>query len=104
MSVSQLPEFPATIENLPDKPNLSAQNMKAAFDQDLRLLYQKVVEIIDAVNGKADTPVSVSDGGTGGTTPQSAREGIGVYIGNTPPADMASTLNTGDAYIYVPDL
>ena len=104
MSVSQLPSYPGAISNLPDKPNLSATAMKAKFEEDPRTLWAKVMEIITDLNTKAKSPVSVSDGGTGGTTKQGARQGIGIYVGNTLPADMASTLATGDVYIYVPDL
>lgn len=104
MAIQQLPSFPNTIKNLDDKPNLSATAMKQALQQDTSTLWQKTIEVIAAVNDKADTPVAVADGGTGGTTKQTGRQGLGIYVGNTSPASIASTLATGDIYLYVPDL
>ena len=104
MSVAQLDSFPNTIANLDDKPNLSAGDMKQALQQDTSELWNKVVEVIDDLNGKADSPVPVTSGGTGGTTKESGRNGLGIYVGNTAPSGMVSSLNTGDIYLYCPDL
>ena len=104
MAVTQLGSFPNTIANLDDKPNLSAANMKQALQQDVSELWQKTIEVIDDLNGKAPSPVPVTDGGTGGTTKQTGREGLGLYVGNSSPASVASSLEVGDIYLYVPDL
>lgn len=98
--VQQLGSFPNTIANLDDKPNLAAQAMKEALQRDCALLWNKVIEIIGDLNGIRP----VSEGGTGGSTKPTAREGIGIYAGNVSPASMASSLETGDIYLYVPDL
>ena len=100
MAVQQLSSFPNTIRNLDDKPNLSADMMKQALQQDCSVLWQKTIEIIDDLNGVR--PVSL--GGTGGTTKQTGREGLGIYVGNTAPSSIAATLQTGDIYLYAPDL
>lgn len=85
MSVQQLPSFPNTIRNLDDKPNLSPDAMKQALQQDCSTLWNKTIEVIGALNGIS-------------------RESLGIYVGNTAPASVASTLATGDIYLYVPDL
>lgn len=100
MAIQQLSSFPNTIKNLDDKPNLSADSMKQALQQDCSVLWQKVIEIITYLNA----PTPVTDGGTGGTSKQTGREGLGIYVGNSSPASVASTLATGDVYLYVPDL
>lgn len=100
MAVQQLGSFPNTIRNLDDKPNLSADSMKQALQQDCSTLWQKCIEIITALNSVR----SVAEGGTGGTTKQTGREGLGVYVGNTAPSSIAATLQTGDIYLYAPDL
>ena len=46
--IQQLSSFPNTIKNLDDKPNLSADSMKQALQQDCSVLWQKVIEIIAA--------------------------------------------------------
>jgi len=86
-AVSQLPSFPNTIANLPDRPGLSAANMKEALQRDVAQLWQKTEEIVEAVNDKPD----ISGGGA-------------IYVGNTSPASVADTLSAGDIYLYVPDL
>lgn len=100
MAVQQLGSFPNTIRNLDDKPNLSADAMKQALQQDVSVLWNKCLEIINDLN----IPRPVSLGGTGGTTKQTGREGLGIYVGNTAPASVAASLATGDIYLYVPDL
>ena len=100
MAVTQLSSFPNTIRNLDDKPNLDADSMKQALQQDVSVLWQKTVEVIDDLNGVRP----VSTGGTGGTTKPTARQGIGIYVGNASPASMVSTLEVGDIYLYAPDL
>ena len=100
MAVTQLSSFPNTIRNLDDKPNLDADSMKQALQQDCSVLWQKGIEIIDALNGVRE----VSEGGTGGNTKQTARQGLGIYVGNASPASMVSTLEVGDIYLYAPDL
>ena len=100
MAVQQLSSFPNTIRNLDDKPNLSADMMKQALQQDCSVLWQKTIEVIDDLNGVR--PVSV--GGTGGNTKQTGREGLGIYVGNASPASMVDTLEVGDIYLYAPDL
>ena len=100
MAVTQLSSFPNTIRNLDDKPNLDADSMKQALQQDVSVLWQKVVEVIDDLNGVRP----VSAGGTGGNTKPTARQGIGIYVGNASPASMVSTLEVGDIYLYAPDL
>ena len=107
MSISALGDFPNTIANLNDKPNLPAQRMKESLQDDVNTLWSKVAEIIPVINsiqGLADLPLSVANGGTGGTTKQTGREGMGIYAGSTAPASIASSLNTGDIYLYFPDL
>lgn len=47
--------------------------------------------------------VPVSGGGTGGTTKQTAREGIGIYAGSTAPETFAAQMQTGDIYLYFPE-
>lgn len=98
--IQQLGNFPNTIRNLDDKPNLSADAMKQALQQDVSVLWQKVIDIITYLNA----PIPVTNGGTGGTTKQTGREGIGIYLGNDSPSSVASTLQAGDIYLYVPDL
>lgn len=88
-NVSQLGSFPNTIRNLDDRPNLSPSDMKDALQADCAALWQKCIEIILALNGKVDGP---------------ARDAVGLYVGNASPASMASSLKTGDVYLYVPDL
>jgi hypothetical protein len=100
MAVQQLGSFPNTIRNLDDKPNLSADAMKQALQQDVSTLWQKCIEIIGALNSVR----TVGEGGTGGTTKQTGREGLGIYVGNTAPASVAASLDPGDIYLYVPDL
>lgn len=90
MNVEQLGNFPNTILNLDDKPNLSAQAMKQALQEDVSQLWGKTVEVIDALNGKADGPIN--------------KNSIGIYIGNSSPESVVSILNEGDIYLYVPDL
>lgn len=89
-NVDQLSSFPNTILNLDDKPNLSAQNMKQALQQDVSDLWNKTIEVIDALNEKADGPIN--------------KNSVGIYVGNTSPASVVSLLNDGDIYLYVPDL
>ncbi len=100
MAVQQLGSFPNTIRNLDDKPNLSADAMKQALQQDVSALWNKTIEIITALNATR----TVSEGGTGGTTKKTGREGLGVYVGNDTPSSVAESLETGDIYLYVPDL
>ena len=104
MAVTQLGSFPNTIRNLDDRPNLSADAMKQALQQDCSTLWQKVIEVISDLNTVPAFPVSVDNGGTGGTTKQGGRQGLGIYVGNATPASMVSTLDVGDIYLYVPDL
>lgn len=98
--IQQLGNFPNTIRNLDDKPNLSADAMKQALQQDVSVLWQKVIDIITYLN----SPIPVTNGGTGGTTKQTGREGIGIYLGNESPSSVAASLQAGDIYLYVPDL
>lgn len=84
-TVSQLGNFPNTIRKLDDKPNLSADSMKQALQADVQTLWGKTVEIISSLNTKGEF---------------SGR----IYVGNTTPSSMASTLSTGDIYLYAPDL
>ena len=104
MTVEQLPSFPNTIANLDDKPNLSATDMKQALQQDVSELWNRAQEMIEAINTNDTTPRAVAFGGTGGTTKDTARNGIGIYYGNTSPDSMAASLQAGDIYLYVPDL
>lgn len=104
MTVEQLPSFPNTIANLDDKPNLSATDTKQALQQDVSVLWNKCLEVIEALNSNDTTPRAVSYGGTGGTTKDTARNGIGIYYGNTSPDSMAASLQAGDIYLYAPDL
>lgn len=90
MNVEQLGNFPNTILNLDDKPNLSANAMKQALQEDVSQLWGKTVEVIDALNEKADGPIN--------------KNSIGIYIGNSSPESVVSILNEGDIYLYVPDL
>lgn len=90
MNVEQLGSFPNTILNLDDKPNLSAQAMKQALQEDVSQLWGKTVEVIDALNEKPDGPIN--------------KNSIGIYIGNSSPESVVSILNEGDIYLYVPDL
>lgn len=85
MAVQQLGSFPNTIRNLDDKPNLSPDAMKQALQQDVSVLWNKTIEIIGALNGIG-------------------RDSLGIYVGNTAPASVAASLQTGDIYLYVPDL
>ena len=85
MAVQQLGSFPNTIRNLDDKPNLSPDEMKQALQQDVSVLWNKTIEIIGALNSIG-------------------RESLGIYVGNTAPASIAASLQTGDIYLYVPDL
>ncbi len=100
MAVTQLGNFPNTIRNLDDKPNLSADAMKQALQQNVSVLWNKTIEVINALNSTR----TVAEGGTGGTTKQTGREGLGVYVGNDTPSSVAASLETGDIYLYVPDL
>lgn len=84
-TVSQLGNFPNTIRKLDDKPNLSADSMKQALQADVQTLWNKAIEIINALNLKGEF--------TGA-----------IYVGNTTPASVAAQLNIGDIYLYVPDL
>ena len=103
-TVEQLGNFPNTITNLDDKPNLSADAMKEALQHDVSELWNKCIELIAAFNDGETTPRAVAYGGTGGTTRDTARNGIGIYYGSTSPDSMAASLQTGDIYLYVPDL
>jgi hypothetical protein len=78
--------------------------MKQALQQDCSTLWQKCIEIISSLNTVPAFPIGVDNGGTGGTTKPSARNGLGIYVGNATPASMVSTLDVGDVYLYVPDL
>lgn len=55
MAIKNLNDFPGTISNLPDKPNLSGADMKAKFEADCKTLWDKVKEAIPVLNGKQDT-------------------------------------------------
>ena len=85
MAVSQLPNFPNTIRNLDDKPGLSADAMKQALQADVQTLWGKTVEIIGSLNTKGEFANAI-------------------YVGKATPSSMASSLNTGDVYLYAPDL
>lgn len=52
MSIQNLPNFPSTISNLADKPNLSGTQMKAKLEDDCKALWAKVKEIIPELNNK----------------------------------------------------
>lgn len=68
--------------------------------------YPSSLAVYNAINTliAAQHPLPVAKGGTGGTTKPAARNGIGIYVGNTVPSEMVSTLDVGDIYLYVPDL
>jgi hypothetical protein len=83
--VNQLSSFPNTILNLDDRPNLSAEDMKQALQQDVSVLWAKCMEIISSLNAKVDGS-------------------MGIYIGNDTPASVAADLSVGDVYLYAPDL
>ena len=107
MSISTLGAFPNTIANLPDRPNLSAQNMKEALQADVETLWPYVQALITAVNassGFATLPLSIENGGTNATTKADALNNLGVYVESTAPSSMAASLEEGDIYVYVPDL
>lgn len=106
MSVSPLGAFPNTIANLPDRPNLGPQQMKEALQQDISTLWPVVQQLINEVNnitGFADLPLSVANGGTGANNKGDAREHLGIYVGNSTPSSVASSLSVGDIYVYVPE-
>lgn len=86
--VNQLSSFPNTILNLDDRPNLSAEDMKQALQQDVSVLWDKCVEVIEALNKKMDGAEDVGK----------------LYVGNTVPSSVAASLDLGDIYLYVPDL
>ena len=54
MAINNLNNFPGTISNLPDKPNLSGADMKAKFEADCKALWEKMKEVIPVLNGKQD--------------------------------------------------
>lgn len=55
MTIDNLGTFPNTIANLEDKPNLAAQAMKEALQQDVKSLWNKVKEdVIPNLNNKED--------------------------------------------------
>ena len=47
MSVPSLGAFPNTIANLPDRPNLSAQRMKEALQDDVKTLWEHTADLTD---------------------------------------------------------
>lgn len=107
MSLPVLGSFPNTIANLPDKPNMSGTPMKAALQADVKTLWEfnmaLLAELATSI-AAVSLPVSVANGGTGGTTKPTAREGIGIYAGKTAPDTIKSDLAAGDIYLYFPDL
>lgn len=52
MAINNLNNFPGTISNLPDKPNLSGADMKAKFEADCKTLWEKMKEVIPELNDK----------------------------------------------------
>lgn len=107
MSVPSLGAFPNTIANLPDRPNLSAQRMKEALQDDVKTLWEHTADLTDEYNSSfvsAPLPLAVNKGGTGATTPANARNNLGIYAGKTAPSSMAASLPTGAIYIYAPTL
>jgi hypothetical protein len=50
MAIENLDVFPHTVGGLDDKPNLSAEQMKAAFEADCNALWDKVMEMIPELN------------------------------------------------------
>lgn len=52
MSIENLGNFPSTIGNLPDKPNLSGTDMKAKLEADCSTLWNKVKEMVPELNSK----------------------------------------------------
>lgn len=81
MSVSQLGSFPDTIANLPDQPNMSAQNLKDALQADCETLWNKTKDIITDLNSRPT-----------------------IVVDKILPATKAASLSVGDVYIYCPDL
>lgn len=49
-NISNLGNFPHTIGNLDDRPNLTAAQMKAAFEQDVMTLWAKLAQAIPYIN------------------------------------------------------
>lgn len=55
MTIDNLGNFPNTIANLEDKPNLAAQAMKEALQQDVKSLWNKVkTDVIPTLNNKEE--------------------------------------------------
>lgn len=52
MSIQNLTNFPSTISNLADKPNLSGTQMKAKLEEDCKTLWEKMQEVIPDLNSK----------------------------------------------------
>lgn len=137
-NIENLETFPGTISNLPDKPNLSGEDMKAKLEKDCKDLWNKMREVIPELNNKQAAltlltaltsaatddsvptskavydaiaeaafggialPLSIPNGGTGGTTAKTALENLGIYMGSTAPEAMAASLPAGALYIYFP--
>lgn len=52
MSIQNLTNFPSTISNLADKPNLSGTQMKSKLEADCKALWEKMQEVIPELNSK----------------------------------------------------
>lgn len=68
--------------------------------------YPSALAVYNAITSaiSAQYPISVANGGTGANAKPAARTNLGIYVGNTLPSEMVSTLDVGDIYLYVPDL
>lgn len=107
MSIAPLGQFPNTIGNLPDRPNLGPAQMKEKLQADLRTLWPYVQQLINDVNGItgfATLPLSVENGGTHANNKADARTNLGFHVGDQSPTSVAASLSVGDLYVYVPDL
>ena len=71
-SITNLGNFPHTIGNLDDQPNLPADKMKEALEKDCETLWDKVKEVVPSVNNSVDVgdlDLVIDQSSTDGTAP-----------------------------------
>lgn len=77
-----------------DRISFGKPPTRAGLDCHFRAYFRETVTL-------EGDPLGVESGGTGGNTKSTARNGIGIYTGTTPPEEVTG-LEEGDIYLYLP--